>query len=58
MAALQSTIPFKSRKRTNYNEAKIKTNIENEDILNFDVLKSPRKRKLEDKQTEVDVTDG
>ncbi|XP_045764736.1 polycomb group protein Psc-like [Maniola jurtina] len=56
MASLQTTIPFKSRKRAYYNETKIKSNNENEDILNIDVLKSPLKRKLEDKITETNDT--
>ncbi|XP_052747281.1 polycomb group protein Psc [Bicyclus anynana] len=52
MASLQATIPFKSRKRTYYNETKIKSNIENENILNIEIAKSPIKRKIEDKQAE------
>ncbi|XP_050361986.1 polycomb group protein Psc-like [Nymphalis io] len=48
MATLQATIPFKSRKRTSFNDAKEKTNNENKDILNIAKTRSTPKRQLEE----------
>ncbi|XP_064076727.1 polycomb group protein Psc-like [Vanessa tameamea] len=51
MATLQATIPFKSRKRTSFNEAKEKTNNENKDTLNIVKTRNNLKRQIEDKDT-------
>ncbi|CAH2108972.1 unnamed protein product [Euphydryas editha] len=52
MASLQSTISFKSRKRTYFNECKEKTNNENKDTLNID-KRTTLKRGLKEKDSDV-----
>lgn len=57
MASLQSTISFKSRKRTYYNEAKEKPNNENRDTLNI-VKRTTLKRGLKGKDSDVIFEEG
>lgn len=45
MAAVQATIPFKSRKKTYTRSTKGKANVENVDVLNIGELKKTNKLK-------------
>lgn len=45
MAAVQATIPFKSRKKTYTRSAKVKGNVENVDILNTGKVTKTKKLK-------------